>query len=74
MRPIPHLMGRSVSYIPAFSQISLIVLWIANLGGIDLKFSGSIPKVNIDNPAKFCEVSMTRSCISKNRVFQDYGL
>ena len=42
---------------------------IANLWDIDLKFSGFICDVNSDNPAKFREVSMPRSCISKNRVF-----
>ena len=43
-------------------------------GDIDLKFSGSISDVNIDNPAKFREVSMPKSCISKNRVSGDFGL
>ena len=33
---------------------------IANLGNIDLKISGSVLDINIDNP-----VSMPRSCISK---------
>ena len=47
---------------------------IVNLGDIDLKFSGSISDVNIDNPAKFREVSMPRRCISKNRDFWDFGL
>ena len=47
---------------------------IANLWDIDLKFSGFISDVNSDNPAKFCEVSMPRSCISKNRFFRDFGL
>ena len=41
---------------------------IANLGDIDLKLSGSLSDVNIDNPAKFREVSMPRSCISRNHV------
>ena len=31
---------------------------IANLGGIDLKFSGSIHDVNIDYPTKFREVGI----------------
>ena len=47
---------------------------IANLGDIDLKFSGSISDVNIDNHAKFGEVGIPRSCFSKNRVFRDFGL
>ena len=27
---------------------------------IDLKFSGSFSDINIENPAKYCEVSMSR--------------
>ena len=38
------------------------------------KFSGIIPNVNMNNPAKFHEVSMPRSCISKNRVSQNFVL
>ena len=47
---------------------------IANLWDIDLKFSGFISDVNMDNPAKFREVSMPRSWTSKNRDFRDFGL
>ena len=36
---------------------------IANLKDIDLKFSGLISDVNIDNPAKYGEVSMPRTCL-----------
>ena len=47
---------------------------IVNLWNIDLKFFGSISDVNIDNPAKFVEVNRSRSCMSKNCVFQDFVL
>ena len=57
-----------------FSAFYRLFCKIANLWDIDLKFSGFISDVNSDNPAKFREVSMPRSCISKNRVFQDFGL
>ena len=30
--------------------------------------------INIDNPAKFRDHSMPRTYISKNRVFQNFGL
>ena len=67
-------MNRSVFYGPVFSGIYILFCKIANLGDIDLKFSGSISDINIDNPAKFGEVSMPKSYISKNRVFRDFGL
>ena len=38
------------------------------------KPSGFISDFNSDNLAKFREVSMPISCISKNRVFRDFGL
>ena len=39
-----------------------------------MKFSGFISDVNGDDPAKFGEVSMPRSCISKIGFFRDFGL
>ena len=47
---------------------------IATLWDIDLKFSGIISDINMDNPAKFREVSMPRSWISKNRDFRNFDL
>ena len=49
---------------------------IANLGDMDLKLSGLIFDINIDNAAKFCEASMSRSCISREqaiRAFLDFA-
>ena len=57
-----------------FSAFYRLFFKIANLLDIDLKFSGFISDVNIDIPAKFREVSRSRSCISKNRDFRDFGL
>ena len=58
-----------------FSASHRLFRKIVNLEDIELKFTdGSISEVNIDNPAKFCEVSMPRACISKNRDFQNFGL
>ena len=47
---------------------------MAKLQDMDLKFSGSIFDINIDNPAKFHEVSMSRNFISKDRDFRDFVL
>ena len=47
---------------------------IANICDIDLKFSGLVSDVNMDNPAKFREVGMPRKCIFKNRDFRNFGL
>ena len=47
---------------------------IANRWGIDLKYLGSISDVNIDNPAKFREVIMSRISISKHRISPDFSL
>ena len=41
---------------------------------MDLKFSVSISDINIYNPAKFREVSMPTSCISKNCVLRNFVL
>ena len=72
--PSSHFMDHSVFYRPAFSAFYRLFCKIANLGDIDLKFSRFICDVNSDNPAKFHEVSMPRSCISKNRDFRDFVL
>ena len=74
MWPILDFTGRSVFYRPALSAFYRLFCKIANFWDIDLKFSGFISDVNSDNPAKFREVSMPRNCISKNRVFRDFGL
>ena len=37
---------------------------MANLQDIDLKFSESISDINIDNPTKFCGVTISKNCIS----------
>ena len=55
--------GRSEFYKPALGAILQIGLW-----DIDLKFS-RFSDVNIDNPAKFCEVIMSKSCISRKQEF-----
>ena len=47
---------------------------IANLGDNDVKFSGSISDINIDNHAKFPEVSIPKRCISKSWGFRNFGL
>ena len=73
-RPISYFMGRSVFYGQVFLAFYRLFCKIADIRDIDLKFSGSISDVNSDNPAQFLEVSMPRSCISKNRVFQNFGL
>ena len=57
-----------------FSAFYRLFCKIADLWDIDLKFSGFIFDVNIDNPAKFREASMPRSCISKYRDFRYFGL
>ena len=41
---------------------------------MDLKFSGFISDVSMDNPAKFRKVSMPKYYIFKNRDFPDFGL
>ena len=64
--PILDFTGCSVFYRQAFPAFYRLFCKIANLWDIDLKFSGSIFDVNSDNPEKFHEVSMPRSCISKN--------
>ena len=50
--------GHSVFYRPAFASFLRLFCKIANLQDIDLKFAGSISDSNIDNPAKFREVSL----------------
>ena len=57
-----------------FSAFHRLFCQISNLWDIDPKFSGSISDVNIYNSAKIREVGMPGNCISKNRVFQDFGL
>ena len=47
---------------------------IANRWGNDLKYLGSFSDVNIDNPAKFREVIMSRISISKHRISPDFSL
>ena len=54
-----------------FRAVYRLFCKIVNLLNINLKFSGFISDVNCDNPAKFREVSKRRSCILKNRTFQD---
>ena len=66
--PITHFMGRSVFTNKLFSPLHILFCTIANLEVIYLKFLGSIFDVNTDDPAKFCEVSMIRSCISKKQA------
>ena len=39
---------------------------------IDQKFVGSISEVNIDNCAKFCQVTTPRRYISKNELFERF--
>ena len=38
---------------------------------MDMKFSGLISDINIDNPAKFHEVKISKSCICENRNSQN---
>ena len=64
-------MGRSVFYKPAFLAFYRLFCKVANLRDIDLEFSGCTSDVNLNNPAKFCEVSMPKNCIFQNR---DFGL
>ena len=73
-RPSSHFVGRSVFYRPAFCAILQIVLLNSKSLRYRSEISGLISDVNMDNPAKFYEVNMTRSCISKNRLFRDFGL
>ena len=63
-----------LSAVLCFTDKLFLFCKIANLEDIDLKFSESISNVNIGNPAKFRDVSIPRSCISKNRDFRDFGL
>ena len=51
----------------------IFTIWVVTIWDIDLKLSGFISYVNSDNLAKFREVSIPRTCISKNRVFRDFG-
>ena len=67
-------MGRSVLYRQLFLAFYRSFCKIANLLDIDLNFSGIILDVNMDNSAKFCEVSLPRSCILKDRDFRDFDL
>ena len=55
-----------------FSVFHRVFCKIANVSDIDLKFSGSISDFNIDDPAKFREVGMPKSCISRNWVFSGF--
>ena len=41
---------------------------IVNLLDIDLKISGFISDVNIDSSAKFCEVTISKSCIPRKQA------
>ena len=65
--------SRFIDYLYFADQLFLsfyrLLCKIANLGYIYLKFSRSISDNNIDNPAKFCDISMPKICISKNRDF-----
>ena len=54
-----------------FTQESPELTKFGKVWKIDLKFSGSISVVHID---VFVMFSMPRSRISKNRLFQDFGL
>ena len=65
-----NFMGHSVFYRPAFGAM-LLFCKAANFWDIDLKFLEYISGVNIDNPAKFCIVSMPRNTFP-NIVFQDF--
>ena len=66
--PSSDFMGHSEFYRPAFLGI------IVNLWDMDLKFSGFIFDVSMDNPEKIGDVSMPRKGISKNRDFWNFGL
>ena len=56
-----------------FTAFHRLFCKIANLGDIDLKFSGSLSDFNVGNPAKIREVTMPKSCISKDRDFRTFG-
>ena len=70
--PISHFMGRSVFHRRAFFVILQIGLWNSQ----SVKHRSKIFRVhgNSENPVKFLEVTMPKSCIFKNRVFQEFGL
>ena len=53
-----------------FSALHRLFCKIGNLRDVDLKFSGSLCDVNIDNPVKFCQVSMSENCISNIGFFR----
>ena len=69
--PSLHSMGRSVFYRQLFSAYHRLFCKVTNLWEINLNFSVSIPDVNIYKTAKLRDVSMPKSCISKNRVFRN---
>ena len=64
--PVRILLTLSVFYKPVFSAFPTLVCRIANLGDIDLEFSGSISNVNVHDPAIFRDISIPRNCISLN--------
>ena len=56
-----------------FSAFYRLFCKIANLWNIDLKFSGFISNINLDNPENFCKLSMSRSYFSKNLDIRDFA-
>ena len=69
----PTALDIMVIYRLAFCGILEIVLWNSQ----SLRYQFEIFRIfdaNIDNSAKFHELWMLRSCISKRRVFQDFFL
>ena len=54
-----------------FTVFFRLICKLANIRDIDLRFSGTISDINFDDIAKFREVGMRRSCIFRNRFFQN---
>ena len=56
-------MGRSVYHNQVFTAFQRLFCNLANLGNVDLKFSGSISDVNIDNPVNFRDITMSKDIL-----------
>ena len=69
-RPISYSMGRTGFHRPAFYRL---FCKLANLGDIDLKFSGLIFDININNnPANFLKLACSEVAVSENRLFERF--
>ena len=67
--PSSYCIGRFIFTDQHWAPFYRFFCKIANHQDINLRFSGSISYVDLDNSAKFREVSMPRICISKKRGF-----